>query len=159
MNGIEKMYYMLFTAYYVVDVFFLWTNTSYIWLMILHHTATLSLIFISVYIRTHVIGICVMLLHDLVDVPLYVSRFCMNLGIQNDAPFLIFTALCTWFRMICLPGIIAHGIINMIKQKPDHCLFYSIEVFILFCLMTCHVVWYLRIVKWLTTYISIVFHK
>lgn len=48
MSVLEKIYYMLFTAYYVVDVFFLWTNTSNILLMILHHTTTLSLIFISV---------------------------------------------------------------------------------------------------------------
>lgn len=149
MNVLEKMYYMFFTAYYVVDVFFLWTANHDLKLMILHHSTTLALIFISVYIRTHVIGICVMLLHDVVDVPLYLGKFCTYLGCENiqDVTLLIFAVLCTWFRMICFPAIIAYGIINMNKLRPDHYNFYFFEVCILFSLMFCHVMWYIRIVK------------
>lgn len=159
MNVLGKMYYMLFTAYYAVDVFFLWTNNNNTWIMILHHTATLSLIFISVYIRTHVIGICVMLLHDAVDVPLYIGKFFTYLDIDHiqDISFLIFAVLSTWLRMICLPGIIYNGIINMTKQKPDHYHFYSIEVCMLFSLMICHVIWYIGVVRMLYSYFSMKF--
>ena len=149
MNVLEKTYYMFFTAYYVVDVLFLWTANHDLKLLTLHHATTLTLIFISVYIRTHIIGICVMLLHDVVDVPLYIGKFCTYLHMENaqDISLLIFGILCTWLRMICFPGVIAYGIINMIKQKPDHFHFYFFEVCILFSLMFCHIMWFKDIVK------------
>lgn len=149
MSVIEKIYYMTFLAYYVVDLFFIWTNKSDKSLLTLHHFTTISLILISVHIRTHVIGVCVMLLHDVVDVPLYSGKIFTYLNMQNpqDAALLTFAALCTWFRMICFPGVIAHGIINGFKQTPEHLLFYCIEGCILFVLMFCHICWFIRIVK------------
>lgn len=113
----EKIYYMLFTAYYFVDIFFLWTNNHDHLILCVHHATTLSLIFISGYIRTTVIGICVMLLHDIVDVPLYLGKVCTYLNIKHmqDIALLTFAILCAWFRMINYPGVIAHGILNMPK--------------------------------------------
>ena len=149
MSNLEKIYYMVFTAYYVVDIFFIWTNNHDRRLLALHHATTLSLIFISVYIRTHVIGVCVMLLHDVVDVPLYLGKVCTYLNCTNiqDVSLIIFAAGCTWFRMLCYPAIIYHGIKNGINKVPEHLLFYCIEGCILFSLMFCHIVWYIRIVK------------
>ncbi|KAK8835505.1 sphingosine N-acyltransferase lag1 [Tritrichomonas musculus] len=149
MSVFEKIYYMTFTAYYVIDLFFIWTNKSDKTILTLHHFTTLSLILISVYIRTHVIGVAVMLLHDVVDVPLYSGKIFTYLQLQNpqDVALLLFAAMCTWFRMICYPGVIFHGIVNGFKQTPDHLTFYCIEGCILFVLMFCHIIWFIRIVK------------
>lgn len=149
LSGLEKMYYMLFTAYYVVDVFFLGKDNHDLPLMILHHCTTLSLIFISIYIRTQVIGVNVMLLHDLVDVPLYFGKISTYLGLQTaqDVSLLTFAVLCTWFRMINYPFVIYNGIRNGLNETPDHLVFYCIEGCILFSLLFCHICWYIRIVK------------
>lgn len=149
MSIFEKIYYMSFTAYYVIDLFFLWTNKSDKKILTLHHFTTISLILISIRIRTHVIGVVVMLLHDVVDVPLYSGKIFTYLGLENpqDISLLLFAAMCTWFRMICFPGVIVHGILNGFKQTPEHLFFYCVEGCILFVLMFCHVVWYSRIVR------------
>ena len=149
MSLFEKIYYMTFTAYYIVDLFFLWTNKSDKKILTLHHFTTISLILISIHIRTHVIGVVVMLLHDVVDVPLYSGKIFTYLQMQNpqDIALLLFAVLCTWFRMICFPGVIANGIINGFKKIPEHLPFYCIEGCILFVLMFCHIVWFIRIVK------------
>lgn len=149
MSIFEKIYYMTFTAYYFVDFFFMWTNKSDKRLLTLHHFTTIGLILISVYIRTHVIGVCVMLLHDVVDVPLYLGKFFTYTGFTNaqDISLLTFAVMCTWFRMICYPGVIYNGIVNGFKQTPERLTFYCIEGVILFVLMFCHIMWYIRIVK------------
>lgn len=149
MSILEKIYYMTFTAYYVVDIFFLWTNKSDKVILTLHHFTTISLILISIYIRTHVIGVVVMLLHDVVDVPLYSGKIFTYLQLQNpqDIALLTFAVMCTWFRMICFPGVIVNGIVNGFKQIPEHLTFYCIEGCILFVLMFCHICWFIRIVK------------
>ncbi|KAK8835537.1 sphingosine N-acyltransferase lag1 [Tritrichomonas musculus] len=149
MSNIEKIYYMFFTAYYIIDLFFIWTNKSDKKLLTLHHFTTISLILISIYIRTHVIGVNVMLLHDVVDVPLYFGKIFTYLGLKNaqDFSLLLFGLLCTWFRMICFPGVIYNGIKNGLKQIPEHLTFYCIEGGILFILMFCHIMWFIRIVE------------
>ena len=148
MSGFEKFYYMIFTAYYMVDFFFIWTNSADKKLLVVHHFTTISLILISIYIRTGVIGVNVMLLHDIVDAPLYLGKVCTYLEwkTMQDVSLLVFAATCTWFRMICLPGVIVNGVLNISKRKPDHYGFYLTEGAILLVLMYCHIYWFKRIV-------------
>lgn len=147
MSGFEKLYYMIFTAYYTVDFFFIWTNSADKKLLFVHHITSISLILISIYIRTQVIGVNVMLLHDIVDAPLYLGKVCTYLELKNmqDIALLVFAAACTWFRMICLPGVIVNGVINISKRRPDHFYFYCTEGCILLVLMYCHIYWFKRI--------------
>jgi hypothetical protein len=64
----EKMYYMTFCVYYVVDVLFIRTVPNDMFALVCHHAATVLMIIFSVLLRVPVIGVVIMLLHDVVDV-------------------------------------------------------------------------------------------
>ncbi|KAK8847143.1 sphingosine N-acyltransferase lag1 [Tritrichomonas musculus] len=148
LSRFEKFYYMIFTAYYIVDVFFIWTNTTDRRILMLHHFISVTLILNSIYIRTQVIGVCVLLLHDVVDAPLYLGKVCTYLQFKKmqDIALLVFAAACTWFRIICLPGVIVYAFITVFKHNPDHYPFYCLEAGILLILLYCHLYWFKRIV-------------
>ncbi|OHS93501.1 longevity assurance protein [Tritrichomonas foetus] len=149
MSELEKIYYLIFTAYYITDMFFLYTNTSDLTTLLIHHIVTVTLIFISVYIRTQVIGVIVMLLHDVVDIFLYGGKILIYTGhnTAKDVTLLTFAILCTWFRMINYPLVMYNGWMNGIKEWPDHPFWYFTEGFILFALMGCHIFWFIKILK------------
>lgn len=149
LSYMEKVYYFIFTAYYVVDAFFIWTNNHDVALLYVHHATSLTLIFLSVYIRAGVIGITVLLLHDLVDLPLYFGKIMTYTGHKQlqDIALVIFAIACTWFRMINFPMVIYHSGKNALATVPDHKYFYYFELSILFVLMFCHLCWFDRIAK------------
>ena len=148
MTNMEKFYYMFFTAYYIVDLGYLWTATDPK-MLIMHHAATLGMIGISVILNVQVIGLCVMLLHDVVDVPLYIGKIATYLGFTNvqDVSLTIMAALYTWLRMVNYPMIIFNGFSNGFDEKPFYEKLYWFEGALLFVLMFCHVYWYSKIVK------------
>lgn len=148
MTDIEKFYYMFFTAYYIVDLGYLWTATDPK-MLIVHHGATLTMIGLSLILNVQVIGLCVMLLHDIVDVPLYIGKVCTYLGFTTvqDASLLIMAVLYTWLRMGNYPMIIFNGFSNGFDEKPLHERIYWFEGVLLFVLMFCHIYWFSKIVK------------
>jgi len=79
----EKIYYMTFCAYYVVDVMFIPTVPNDVVALTFHHIATISMIVFSVLLRVPVIGVVIMLLHDVVDVPLYFGKVAGYLGFKS----------------------------------------------------------------------------
>lgn len=147
---LEKIYYFMFTAYYIVDAFFIWTGNGTT-VMIIHHVATLSMIVMSFLCNGHNIGITIMILHDWVDVPLYIGKVASYVKGWNkiaDAGLVTMAIMYTWFRMINLP-FVAYHTWHAALFKPVHVhlnLFY-IAASILFVLLFCHVYWYWKIIK------------
>lgn len=143
---IEKAYYYVFTGYYVVDIFYIYT-ASEILMMICHHTITLTMIFLSTI--AHLPGIClsIMLLHDVVDVPLYVGKILLYCGktISKDISFVIFAISCTYFRIINFPGIIYYTMINT-PLVIDGKWAYVIASWLLFVLYALHLIWEYKII-------------
>lgn len=147
LSMLEKIYFLMFTAYYVVDVFFIWTASDR-GMMITHHTATLSMIFFSIALRVPVLGLVIMLLHDVVDLPLYTGKILLYLGYNNakDYALVTFAIMCTWFRMLNYPTIVYHAINNASEvtfRKPLYC----ITCGLLCVLLLCHILWYWKIIE------------
>jgi hypothetical protein len=144
----EKMYYLWFCAYYVVDFLFIWTIPNDMFAVTCHHIATVAMIMFSVLLRVPVIGVVIMLLHDIVDVPLYIGKISSYLGLSkvSEPALLVFAVLCTWFRMINLPLIIWYTAINtpVISHRVT---LYKVTVTLEVVLMICHVWWFVKILK------------
>jgi len=143
---IEKIYFMVFTAYYVIDFFYLFTNTSDIYTLFIHHVITLGMIFSSVFLCVPVLGLSIMLLHDVVDVPLYSGKIFSYLSFTRakDVSLLVFAVMCTWFRMINYPIIVYYAI----KNIPTVSFLKSLYVptcGLLLGLYGCHIYWFIRI--------------
>lgn len=143
----EKIYFMMFASYYVVDVFYLWTSSDTI-MLIAHHCATLSMIFFSVALKVPVLGLVIMLLHDVVDVPLYVGKVLLYLGYEKakDLCFVAFAILCTWFRMINYPTVVYNAVKNA-KDVTFRSPLYNFTCALLCVLYLLHVIWYSQILK------------
>ena len=68
----EKFYILHFLCYYIVDVYYLRTTNDFLTTAI-HHVATLFLICSSIYLQDPSVCVSIMVLHDVVDVPLYLG--------------------------------------------------------------------------------------
>jgi hypothetical protein len=143
----EKIYYMVFCAYYVVDVLYIWTVRNDMLAVSIHHAITVSMILLSVYVHVPAIGLVIMLLHDVVDVPLYLGKVFAYAGFSagKEVALLLFASMCTWFRMINLPTIIWHAwtwIPESVFPK-----LHTLTCVMLLVLMACHIHWFIKIVK------------
>ena len=137
----EKIYFIFFTSYYVVDLFYVHTSPEPI-VIIIHHIVCLGMIFSCIALKVSVVGLSIMLLHDVVDIPLYVAKICnyCKLDLARDILFVVFAVLCTWFRIINFPIIIKHCIVIGIKDPYLPLLFRGTCV--LLCIM------YILHLKW-----------
>jgi hypothetical protein len=147
-TSIEKAYYMVFTAYYIVDLAFLHTVPNDWKALACHHATTLLMILFAVLLRVPVIGLVVMLLHDLVDVPLYFGKVAGYVGWAHvkDLGLLTFALFCTWFRMVNYPLLVA----LMWRNLPTITHLKGLYVFtamLLLVLYGLHMYWYRNIVK------------
>ena len=150
MSVLEKIYFMMFAAYYLVDALYLGTSNDRLALTC-HHFATLSMIFLCIYLNVQTLGIIIMLLHDFVDVPLYLGKICTYLGYNNakDISLISFAVLCTWFRMINFPTIIYNALLNGISFNNimPHPNCYWFTWVLLLVLMSLHFYWFSKIVR------------
>jgi hypothetical protein len=144
---LEKIYYMIFLAYYVVGLFFLGTESDK-WAMMFHHFVTISMIMFAVELRVPVIGLVVMLLHDLVDVPLYLGKILSYLGMEfgKNVSLLSFAALCTWLRMVNYP-IVVYLVWANVPRVQFRLTLYKITASILIVLIGLHIYWEIKIVR------------
>jgi hypothetical protein len=145
---LEKVYYMLFCAYYVVDVLFIWTVPHDMIALTCHHAATIAMVLFAVAIRVPGIAFSVMVLHDAVDVPLYLAKVAGYLGWRwvKDAGMVTFVLTCTWFRMINFPLVIFHTWRNL-PQVPHYRPLYGVTVSLLTVLFVLHLYWYWKVLK------------
>jgi hypothetical protein len=144
---LEKIYYILFCAYYIVDVPFVGTVGDDFLAVSIHHAITVAMILLSVYVRVPAIGLVIMLLHDVVDVPLYFGKVFGYAGYSTgkEVSLLIFATMCTWFRMINFPTIVWHSWAWMPESMFPT--LHTITCVMLLVLFGCHVHWFIKIVK------------
>ncbi|OHT00586.1 longevity assurance protein [Tritrichomonas foetus] len=142
---LEKIYYIQFTTYYVVDLFYIWTSNEPI-MLIIHHFVCISMIFSCVLLKSPVVGPSIMLLHDLVDVPLYVGKILLYLGFNTAKDFALysFAILCTWFRIINYPMIIYHCL-KIAVNDPYMPILYRGTCCLLCVLYILHLIWQKKI--------------
>jgi hypothetical protein len=146
---IEKIYYMNFCAYYIVDLLFVWTTPSDMAVMTIHHFVTIAMIVMALGLHVPVLGLVIMLLHDVVDVPLYTGKIMTYLGynMAKEITLLLFAVLFTWFRMINYPWIIWQCLKNYPSAPRWRIWLYKSTWSLLLFLMTCHCIWYSKILK------------
>jgi hypothetical protein len=103
----EKIYFFVFLSYYAVDFLFLWTASEKV-VMFTHHVVTLSEVICCVILQSPVVGLSIMLLHDVTDVPLYFGKFMVYLGQNSIAEIglAIFAISVTYFRIVNFPIIV-----------------------------------------------------
>lgn len=141
----EKIYYIIFFTYYMVDIFFVYT-TREPYLMILHHCVTLSEILNCVYLQSPVVGLSIMLLHDITDTPLYIGKVLLYCGSKKvkDYFLVIFGISCTYFRILNYPLII-YNVFRVGYGTKIHPTVYYIEECFLVVLYMMHVFWEYKI--------------
>lgn len=147
-TGWEKLYYFVFCAYYAVDVLFLFTTPKDLFFMGLHHAITVGMIGLSVVVRVPVIGLVIMLLHDFVDVPIYLGKVLtyMKVRILKDIALLSFGVFLVYFRLINLPQVIYHCWKNTATTTFKTNL-YIFNWSMLIVLMICHLHWFHKTVQ------------
>lgn len=138
----EKIYYFLFLAYYTVDIGFVFTTSEPI-MMIIHHIVTISEVINCVVLQSPVVGLSIMILHDITDTPLYLGKFFVYLGSKlKDFTLVLFAISCTWFRIFNYPIIVYHVYqVGKDKNKTIHYNIYMVE-WLLLCVLYClHLIW------------------
>ncbi|MCS4558877.1 TLC domain-containing protein, partial [Shewanella sp. C32] len=55
LTGLEKVYFMLFIAYYLVDIGFLWTNPDWV-VFFCHHVITVMMVSFCLILNVQVVG-------------------------------------------------------------------------------------------------------
>jgi hypothetical protein len=143
----EKVYFILFFAYYAVDVAFLWTASDRL-MMIIHHIVTLTEIAACVVLRSPVVGLSIMLLHDVTDVPLYLAKFFIYVRLHGVATMFLalFALSCTYFRIVNYPMIVYHvGVVG--KGTTIYPMLYKVEWMCLMVLYALHLIWEGKIIS------------
>jgi hypothetical protein len=144
---LEKLYYFAFCAYYVVDIPFVGTVGNDLVAVAIHHVITVSMILFSVYVRVPAIGLVIMLLHDVVDVPLYIGKVCGYAGFRagKEAILLLFAFMCTWFRIINFPIIVWHAWAWIPASEFPK--MHTLTCVLLLVLVGCHIHWHIKITR------------
>ncbi|OHS95383.1 longevity assurance protein [Tritrichomonas foetus] len=146
---IEKIYYFVFLSYYVVDYFYIYTSPE-ILVLAIHHFSTISMVLLMVAIRMPAMGFAIMILHDVVDVPLYLGKVLYYLGskVLKDISMAVFAISCTYFRIFNLliivyqTWILERDEMNEFRPGWSRIAFWLLRV--LYCL---HLFWEWKIVK------------
>lgn len=147
-TSMEKLYVLIFFCYYIVDVAYIGANTG-IALIALHHVATLSLVFGSIILQVPAVCVTIMILHDVVDVPLYTGKICAYLGYISikDVTLVSFAVLCTWFRMINYFFVSKGAWANQYRDGIIFPKLYRCVAYFLWVLYFCHCCWFADILK------------
>ena len=143
----QKIYVYFFAAYYISDIFWIRT-TKDIPIMCIHHTITLSMTLICILAARPAAGIATMVLHDIVDIFLYIGKIATYFGIKkiSDVSLVIFAIAFFYLRLFNLLTIIYNVIADKTEQ-PHHRILYIIGRSMLVLLYGCHLVWGSQIIK------------
>jgi hypothetical protein len=143
----EKSYFLLFFAYYAVDLAFLGTASDRL-MMVIHHIVTLSEVGACVVLQSPVVALSIMLLHDITDVPLYVAKFFVYVRIPALATFFLalFAASVTYFRIVNYP-IIVYIVAAVGWGTKIHPVLYAFETSCLGLLYVLHLIWERKILQ------------
>ncbi|OHT01197.1 longevity assurance protein [Tritrichomonas foetus] len=142
---LEKIYYFVFFVYYSTDIFFVGT-TNQPFMLIIHHLVTLSEVANCVVLQSPVVGLSVMLLHDITDMPLYVGKVLLYCGskVLKDYALVTFAILCTYFRIFNYPMIV-YNVFQVGWGTSIHPWIYYVEECFLVVLYMMHLIWEYKI--------------
>jgi hypothetical protein len=144
----EKIYFIVFTAYYISDFFWLWTTPKDWMAMMFHHFVALGLQVSAMASERPVIVFSCMILHDIVDVFLYLGKVLGYVGQKNigQVSLVIMAASYFWLRLVNFGTIIYvmwFGDIG--EQKSYNWLPYNICRVLVLGLITVHCYWFRKI--------------
>ena len=145
---LEKIYFFIFASYYISDV--LWIKTTKdIPILIFHHSVTIGMIVLSVIVARPIIGMSIMLLHDIVDLFLYTGKITSYLEIKklSNFSFITFAALFFYLRLFGCASIIYIICFKDKTEQPHHYWGYVIARTLFCFLYCCHLLWGIQIVK------------
>jgi ceramide synthetase len=144
---LEKIYYIVFCTYYIVDIPFVGTVGHDFIAVTIHHIVTVAMILLSVLVRVPAIGLVIMVLHDVVDVPLYLGKVFGYAGFSSgkEVALLTFAVMCTWFRIVNFPTIVWHSWAWIPESQFQ--MLHAITCVLLLVLMGCHIHWHIQITK------------
>ena len=144
----EKFYILHFLCYYIVDVYYLRTTNDFLTTAI-HHVATLFLIFSSIYLQAPAVCVSIMVLHDIVDVPLYLGKIFTYIGYTRakEVSLVTFAILCVYFRIINYPILCKEVMHNIYEPTILKIGLYKFTCIFLWVLYACHLVWFYDILK------------
>jgi hypothetical protein len=97
-SRLEKVYYMLFVAYYLSDIPFVGTTTE-VGILIFHHAVCLSLELLAVLSGRPVITFSCNMLHDIVEVLLYAGKILNYLGFKLIADVVLALFAVSYFGL------------------------------------------------------------
>jgi hypothetical protein len=101
-----------------------------------------------VILKSPVVGLSIMLLHDVVDIPLYCGKILLYLGfgLPKDIFLASFTVICTWFRIITFPIVIYHCL-QQAMRGAEYQRLYNMTCGLLCLMYSLHLVWEVKILR------------
>jgi hypothetical protein len=147
-SRLVKGYYALFVAYYISDIPFVGTTTE-VGLLIVHHSVSLALELLAFLAGRPVITFSCNLLHDIVDVFLYLGKILSYLKFKllADLILLLFSVSYLWFRLINFGMVIyAFWFVDVGDQIGFVWAYQACRVLV-FALLFCHVIWFYQICR------------
>lgn len=138
------LYYLFCLAYFTNDIFFLifvhQRQNDFIQ-MLLHHTCTISLILFSYLTNYSNMGIIVLFIHMISDIPNHVAKICLKIDVPKkivEIAGLLFVVSFIYFRLFVL-GQVIYSCYYYINWKWDSTL--TIMVIFLVFLYMMHINW------------------
>jgi hypothetical protein len=155
-SRLEKAYYCIFVAYYISDIAFVRTVTD-VWLQGFHHAVCLCLEVLAVLAGRPVITFSCNLLHDSVDIFLYLGKILTYLGLKRaaDITLLTFAGAYLWFRLINFGMVIYTFWCLDVGKQEGHVLAWNACKVLVFGLLFCHVIWFYQIAR---VFMKMLFH-
>ena len=141
----SRMFYLVSLAFWTSCLFFLGIETvrKDFFQMLMHHIVTVTLIGMSFVFNFHRFGLVVLLLHDVVDIFLYIAKCCMykKHRVGSDIFFAVFATFFLIARLILLPIYCLIPGYIFSRQVPV-AMFLAVLLTFLYCL---HIFWWLMI--------------
>jgi len=153
-TGYYKLYYLLQFGFYVHSLmvhFFFEVKRSDFYVLFVHHIVTIWLIHFSYVSGLWKIGVLIMVVHDVSDVPLEAAKACSNIGYEFAAHFWFVLLIISWLgtRMSIFPFKIIYSVMFEIPMEVpiDVVPLYYVFNALLCVLQLMHIYWFFLIVR------------
>ncbi|KAL5544844.1 hypothetical protein UlMin_008628 [Ulmus minor] len=156
-----KGLYLYAGGFYIYSSFALvfWeTRRSDFYVSMGHHISTVILIVMSYILRFARVGSIILALHEGSDVVLEIAKMSKYCGYEGMAGFFFFLFVLSWtiLRLIYYPFWILWStsyevllVVDMEKHKLTGSIYYYLFNTLLFCLLLCHIYWWMLMIRML----------
>lgn len=142
----EKVYYLYFASYYLSDVFWIWTTKDVV-MLVMHHIVSITMLVSCLFVARHMVGFCVMILSDWVDIFLYSGKVTNYLGYKklSDLLMVCFATAFFYFRIFGC-SLILKAVLTTHLEQPHHqwLWFAAKSAFVGLC--CCNLIWEYQII-------------